>query len=283
MMEKAAGSAADFVFLDLEDACAPAEKVPARKLVVDALLRHDFGRTTRAVRINDASTQWCYRDIIDIVGETAGHLDAIVIPKVASAAHVHFVSTLLDGLERELSLKTIKLHVQIESPQGAVLLREISTASERVEAIVFGPGDYAAGLGVAQLEIGMIDPRYPGHQWHWVMGEIAAHAKAVFAQAIDGPYVDFRDEAGYRDSATRARLLGFDGKWCIHPNQIPWANEVFAPTAAEAAEARAVIDAYDSAVSDGVGAIALDGKLIDEASRKVAEGVIARAEAVGLN
>jgi citrate lyase beta subunit len=283
MMEKAAASAADQVFLDLEDACAPSEKEGARKLAGEALRGLDFGSTLRAVRVNGATTPWCYADVVEIVTAAHDRLDAIVVPKVDDASQVHFVDHLLSGVEQAVGATApVALELQIESPQGAVNLREIARASRRVAAIVFGPGDYAASLGIAQNEIGMIEPRYPGHQWHWVMSEIAANARAVGAQAIDGPYVDFSDREGYEESAVRAKLLGFDGKWCIHPNQIPWANEVFSPTADEVADAMRVLAAYAEAVEAGRGAIALDGKLIDEASRKVAERTVERARASGL-
>jgi citrate lyase subunit beta/citryl-CoA lyase len=205
MMAKGAASDADQVFLDLEDACAPSEKKPARALVVEALRTHDFGGTVRCVRVNDVSTPWCYGDILEVVTGAGGQLDALVLPKVESAAHVHFVEHLLDGLEADLGLeRRIGLELQIESHRGAVALREIAAAATRAESIVFGPGDYAASMGVAQFEIGMNDERYPGHQWHWVMSEIANHARAIGAVAIDGPYVDFADESGYRESALRA-------------------------------------------------------------------------------
>lgn len=279
MMEKAAASSADEVFLDLEDACAPSEKASSRALAVTALHAHEFRPRIRAVRVNDVTTPWCYRDIAEIVTDAGTYLDAIVVPKVEDASHVHFVDHLLNGLEREIGVeRPVGLELQIESARGAVNLREICAASARIEAIVFGPGDYAADFGLAQPDIGMIDERYPGHQWHWVMSELAAHARAAGVQAIDGPYADFADERGYRESATRAKLLGFDGKWCIHPNQIPWANDVFAPTAEELEAARMILDAYDQALADGQGAIAVDGKLVDEASRKLAHATIARAQ-----
>jgi citrate lyase subunit beta / citryl-CoA lyase len=282
MIERAAGSQADQVFLDLEDACAPAEKKSARTNVVSALLELDFGTKVRAVRINDVTTRWCHADIVEVVTGAGAELDGIVVPKVEDASHVHFVDHLLAGLERELGLaRRIGLELQIESPTGAVNLREIARASGRVETIIFGPGDYAVALGVAQFDIGMVDRRYPGHQWHWVMAEIAAHARSVGAQAIDGPYVDFGDEAGYRESAQLARLMGYDGKWCIHPNQLDWANEAFAPTAAELQQATRILAAYAEAEEAGLGATALDGKLIDEATRKLAEQTVARVGETG--
>jgi citrate lyase beta subunit len=283
MMEKAAASAADQVFFDLEDACAPSEKKPSRALVAHALQELDFGDTLRCVRVNDVTTPWCYADIVDVVTQAGGRLDCLVIPKVEDASHVHFVDHLLSGLENDLRLeRRIGLELQIESPRGAVNVGEISLASDRVETVIFGPGDYAASLGIPQFEIGMIDERYPGHQWHWVMCEVANHALAAGAAPIDGPYVDFNDEAGYRESAQRAKLLGYRGKWCIHPNQIPWANEMFSPTLEEYEYARKILDTYREATDGGRGAIAVDGKLVDEASRKMAEATVAHAERTGL-
>jgi citrate lyase subunit beta/citryl-CoA lyase len=282
-MEKGAASGADQVFFDLEDACAPSEKVSARGSVVEALRTLSFGETVRCVRINDVTTPWCHGDIVEIVTHAGAFLDCLVVPKVEDASHVHFVHHLLTGLELGLGLeRRIGLELQIESPRGAVNVGEIAVAGDRTETIVFGPGDYAASLGIAQFEIGMIDGRYPGHQWHWVMSQVANHAHARGLSVIDGPYVDFNDEDGYRESAQRARLLGYHGKWCIHPNQIPWANDVFSPTAAEFEYARKVLDAYGQATSNGDGAIALDGMLIDEASRKMAEATVERAVAAGL-
>jgi citrate lyase beta subunit len=283
MMEKAAASAADQVFFDLEDACAPTEKKPSRALVAHALRTHDFGETLRCVRVNDVTTPWCYGDIVDVVTQAGDRIDCLVIPKVEDASHVHFVDHLLNGLESDLGLVArIGLELQIETPRGAVNVREISRASDRAETIIFGPGDYAASLGIPQFEIGMIDERYPGHQWHWAMCEVANHALAVGAAPIDGPYVDFNDEDGFRESALRARLLGYSGKWCIHPNQIPWANDAFAPTLEEYEYARKILDTYREATDAGRGAIAVDGKLVDEASRKMAEATVAHAERTGL-
>lgn len=285
-MAKAAGSEADMVFLDLEDACAPSEKVGARELAVEALTGLDFGAKLRVVRVNDVTTRWCYADVVAVVSGAGASLDCVMVPKVQDASHVHFVDHLLSGLERDLGRsklgRPIGLELQIESGRGAVNLREIANASARTQTIVFGPGDYAADLGIAQLAIGMVDPRYPGHQWHWVMSEIANHARAVGVLAIDGPYVDFHDEAGYREVCRRARSLGFDGKWCIHPSQVPWANEEFSPTRDEFDEAERVLAAYAEAWGQGLGAVVVDGKMVDEASRKMAERTVAAGRAAGL-
>jgi citrate lyase subunit beta/citryl-CoA lyase len=283
MMEKGAASDADQVVFDLEDACAPSEKQPSVALVVEALRSLSFGDTIRCVRINDVTTRWCHGDIVDIVSGASDFVDCLVVPKVEDASHVHFVSHLLSGLEATVGReRRIGLELQIESPRGAVNLREIAAASDRTETIIFGPGDYGASLGIAQLEIGMIDERYPGHQWHWVISEVANHAHAEGLAPLDGPYADFNDESGFRESAQRARLLGYHGKWCIHPNQIPWANDVFSPTLADLQNAQTILDAYREATDAGRGAIAIDGKLVDEASRKIAEETVARARRAGL-
>jgi citrate lyase subunit beta/citryl-CoA lyase len=283
MMARAAASAADMVFLDLEDACAPSEKVAARQLAVEALSGLEFGGKVRVVRVNDVTTRWCHADIVAVVTGAGTSLDALLLPKVQDASHVHFVDHLLTGLELDLGLdRPIGLELQIESGRGAVELRGIARASARTQTIVFGPGDYAADLGIAQLAIGMVDPRYPGHQWHWAMSEIVNHARAVGVLAIDGPYVDFHDEAGYREVCRRARLLGFDGKWCIHPNQVPWANEEFSPTPEQVDEAGRVLAAYEQAWQQGLGAVVVEGKMIDEASRKMAERTLAAGRAAGL-
>ena len=280
-MEKAAGLDADEVFFDLEDAVAPAEKEGARSLALEALRTHAFGRTARALRVNDLSTRWAERDLADAIVAGADALEAVIVPKVEDAAQVERLDELLARVERDTG-RRLELELQIESALGLVNLREITRASTRLSAVIFGPGDFAASMGIPQDALGTSDPRYPGHQWHWAMAQIAVHARAAGAQAIDGPWADFNDEEGFRRSATWSRLLGFDGKWCIHPNQIPWANDVFAPTEEEIAGAEVTIEAYSASVAAGKGAAALDGKLIDEASRKIAEATLDRARAAGL-
>jgi citrate lyase subunit beta/citryl-CoA lyase len=281
-IEKAAASAADQVFLDLEDACAPAEKERARGIVATALQERDFGSSARAVRVNDVTTKWCYEDIVEVVSRAGAHLDVLIIPKVEDESHVHFVDHLLSGLESKLGLeRRIGLELQIESPKGATNLRGICAASRRTGAVIFGPGDYAASLGIHQPSIGVPDERYQGDQWHWVMSEIANHAVAAGLQAIDGPYADFRDAAGFHAAAMRAKLLGFTGKWCIHPDQIVPANEVFSPTADECQDAARIVAVYEDGVASGRGAIAVDGRLIDEATSKIAAATLARCHATG--
>ena len=278
MIEKAAQLPVDHVFFDLEDATVPEEKAGARTKVVDALNALDFGARTVAIRMNDVRTRFAYRDVVEVVSGAGRHLDCVIIPKVQHASDVHFVDHLLSGLERELGLEhRIGIEVLIETTQGAVELREIVRASTRTEALIFGPGDYSLDLGVLRFEIGTADARYPGHQWHWVMCEIANHARAAGIQAIDGPCVDFGDEEGYMALALSAKLLGFEGKWCIHPNQIPWANAAFTVSESEIVRARSVLEAYAASRANGHGAAVFDGIMIDDATRKIAELILERA------
>jgi citrate lyase subunit beta/citryl-CoA lyase len=285
MIKKAAASTADEVFVDLEDACALSEKVPSRRLVVEALNSLDFGDKLRVVRINGVATRFCYGDVIELVSGAGANLDNLLVPKIDDASHVHFIDHLLSGLEADLGLdRRIGLELLIETAAGATNMKEIAAACPtRTEALHFGPGDYAVDLGVPRFELGMIDPDYPGHQWHWVMSAVAAHARAAGLQAVDGPYVDFRDPDGYRESARRAKLLGFDGKWCIHPDQIEWANAEFTPSQDLFDDAQRLLAAYAEAVAEGRGAAVHDGKMIDEATRKLAERLVARGRAEGLH
>lgn len=282
MMEKAASVETDQLFLDLEDAVAPAEKVNARRLVVEALRTVDYGGKVVTVRVNDATTRWQYGDIIDITSGGWEQLDCLMIPKVQDAGQMWFVENLLNQLEEDLGIdKRIGLEVQIETGTGSVNMTEIATVTDRIETLIFGPGDYSANQGVWQDSVGMVEPAYPGHQWHYILAQIVNNARAAGCDAIDGPFGDFGDADGFRESARRAKLLGVDGKWCIHPSQVPLANEVFTPTDEEYAAAQRVLEAYAEALAAGRGAASLDGKLIDEASRKMAEKLVAKGRAAG--
>jgi len=283
MMARAATTEADQVFLDLEDAVAPDEKKGARAKVVEALNTIDYGDKVVTVRVNDATTPYMYDDIIALVKGAGERLDCIMLPKVQDAGQMWFAENLLNQLQADLALaRRIGLEVQIETGTGSVNLREIAHVSDRIETLIFGPGDYAADQGVPQLDLGMIERGYPGHQWHYILAQIVNNARAVAADAIDGPYGDYGDPDGYRESATRAALLGVDGKWCIHPSQIAIANQVFAPSKEQFDLAERMLTAYAEAVAAGRGAASLDGKMIDEASRKMAEKLSARGKAAGL-
>jgi citrate lyase subunit beta/citryl-CoA lyase len=278
MCEVAARAGADLVFLDLEDACAPAAKESARATAVAALTDLDWGRTIRAVRINALDTQWCYGDIIEVVTGARNALDVIIVPKVLNAQDVWWVDVLLTQLEAKLGLPhRIGLEALIEEADGLLNARDIARSSDRLQALIFGAGDLSASLR-ARVD-GNFQPigEYPGDYWHAVRVQVLAAARAAGIAAIDAPYPGYRDEEGYRQEATRASLLGFDGKWAIHPVQVPIANSVFTPTADEVEAARAVIADYRMAEAGGVGAVGRDGKLVDAALMRHAANVLRRA------
>jgi citrate lyase subunit beta/citryl-CoA lyase len=278
MCEVAARSGADLVFLDLEDACAPAAKAAARATAVAALTELDWGDTARAIRINGLDTGWCHGDVIEVVTGAPDALDVIIVPKVRSGRDVWWVDVLLSQLETKLGLsRRIKLEALIEEAEGLLNAAEIARSSSRLEALIFGAGDLSASLR-ARVD-GNFAPAgdYPGDYWHAVRVQVLAAARAAGIAAIDAPYPGYRDEAGYRQAATHASLLGYDGKWAIHPSQVPIANEVFKPTVEEVAEARAIMADYRRAEADGRGAVGRNGQLVDAAMMRHAENVLRRA------
>ncbi len=281
MLEKAAGSEADEIFLDLEDAVAPREKEAARGTVVEALRTHDYGDKVVVVRVNACDTHWCYTDLVHVVSEGGDRLDCVMIPKVESARDLHFVHTLLEQVERGIGrTKPLGIEAQVESAAGVFWMREIALATPRLETLIFGPGDFSANVGMPSLSLGAPVPGYPGDHWHHVLSSIVTGARAVGAQPIDGPYGQFRDEDGLREMAHRSRALGFDGKWAIHPRQVEDLNETFSPTEDQVRHARAVLAALDQqARENSAGAVALDGQMLDEAVALAARRVLARAGA----
>lgn len=281
MAEKAVASSADIALLDLEDALTPTEKAAGRGAVAAAFRDLNWGRKPRALRVNAVSTPWCWRDIAEVVESAADRVDLIVVPKVDDPAEVAFVDLLLRQLESGLGIAApIALHLQIETARGLANSRRIAQASPRIAALVFGPGDYAASVGAPMAAIGMpdrYDAAYPGHRWGYAMHDILVAARAARVLAIDGPYADFRDEPGLVRSAETARALGYDGKWCIHPAQVAACNEVFAPAPHEVEAARALLAVYAEGVSAGRGALTHAGVMIDMASVRLAESMLARA------
>jgi citrate lyase subunit beta/citryl-CoA lyase len=278
MCEKAARSGADLVFLDLEDACAPVAKEGARAIAVAALTGLDWGDTVRAVRINGLDTPWCHGDVIEVVTGAKDALDVLIVPKARSARDVWWVDVLLTQLETKLGLhKRIALEVLVEESEGLANAVEIARSSPRLEAIIFGAGDLSASQR-ARVD-GNFDPagEYPGDFWHFARFQVVTAARIAGIDAIDAPYPAYQDPDGYRRSAVQASLLGFDGKWAIHPGQIPIAHEVFSPTPEEVADAEAAIEAYRKAEADGVGAIGRDGKLVDAAHMRLAANILHRA------
>lgn len=278
MCAKAPSSGADLVFLDLEDACAPAVKEPARSIAIAALTGQDWGRTVRAVRINGIDTPWCHDDIVDLVTGAGDAIDVLIVPKARRARDVWWVDVLLSQLEAKLGLRRrIGLEALIEESEGLANVAQIAAASPRLEALIFGAGDLSASQR-ARVD-GNFDPEgdYPGDFWHFARYQVLTAARAAGIDAIDAPYPAYADPDGYRRSATHASLLGFDGKWAIHPSQVPIANEVFSPTDGEVEAARASIEAYRRSERDGVGAIGRDGRLVDAAHMRLAENTLHKA------
>jgi citrate lyase subunit beta/citryl-CoA lyase len=282
MMGKAAGSRADHVFLDLEDAVAPREKVASRARVVEALNTLDWSGKTTCVRINDLTTQWAYEDIIAVVEGAHARLDTIMLPKARSASDVLFVDTMLSQIEKKLKLdRRIGIEVLIEEVEGMLNVEEIARSCDRLEALIFGMGDYSASQG--------IDPKviagksgYPGDAWHYGRWKIAIAARAAGIDAIDGPFPDFRDSETYSEECRRGLLLGFVGKWAIHPAQIDPALAVFTPDRDAVAKARRMVEVYAQAERDGLGAVAMDGEMVDAATVRMVQDMLKRAEAAGM-
>lgn len=286
MIAKAATSAADEVCIDLEDAVAPDQKEAARGHVVEALKSLDFGGKTRAVRINGLDTPFAYRDLVDVV-ERAGHaLDAIVVPKVSGADELRFVDQMLTQIEAACGLiRPIRLEALVETAAGLLNIREVVSASGRLEALIFGSGDFAASMQMPQETIGGLDAHdalYPGHRWHFAMQTIIAAARANGLRATDGPYAAFKDPEGLERACAISRSLGFDGKWCIHPSQVVSVNQAFSPSPTEIEWASTVTAAYDAALTGGRGAVSVGGKMIDEASLRACRQILKRALKAGL-
>jgi citrate lyase subunit beta / citryl-CoA lyase len=284
MLSKAPGLPADEVFLDLEDSVAPGAKEEARGNVVQALKEGDWTGKTVVVRVNGVDTRWCYRDVIEVV-EGAGELvDCLMVPKVEHPGDVTFVSRLLDQIEATLGAgRRIGLELQIETAAGLTNIDVIAAASDRAETLIFGPADMSASLGLPTVTAGLPMPGYPGDHWHFVLMRILVAARNAGLQAVDGPYLVIKDLDGFREMAVRARALGYDGKWALHPGQIDVLNEVFAPTQDEFDKAEAVLEAYRHATDVQLtGAVMFGTEMIDEASRKMAEQLAMRGRAAGM-
>lgn len=284
MLEKAAASRADLVFLDLEDSVAPGEKANARATVIQALTELNWAAKTRAVRINDVNSEYGYEDIIEVVEQAGAAVDTIILPKVRGARDVLFVDTLLTAIETKRRwTRRIGLEVLIEEVDALIEVERISRCTPRIEALIFGPGDFAASQGIVTESIGTGDESlYPGDMWHYARNKIVVAARSAGLDAIDGPYAAFRDDEGYLREAVRSRTLGFVGKWAIHPNQVGIANDVYAPTADRVERAKRLIAAYKAAEAEGLGAVAIDGDMVDAASVRTLREVVATAELIGL-
>jgi citrate lyase subunit beta/citryl-CoA lyase len=279
MIEKALATDADAVMIDLEDAVAPNAKAGARQNIVRSLKELDRGEKALLYRVNALDTAYFYRDLIEVVEEAGHALDAVVIPKVNRPEDLYVVDTLLSQIEVAVGLEEgkVRIEAQIESAAGLTNAEEIAAATDRLEALHFGPGDFAASMGMPQTSIGTMDEwdrSYPGHRFHYAMHRIVVAARAAGIRALDGPVADYRDEEGLRESCVVARSMGFDGKWCIHPAQIEAVNETFSPTSEEIEWAEKTVEAYEEANAAGSGSISVEGQMIDAASIRVAQRIL---------
>jgi malyl-CoA/(S)-citramalyl-CoA lyase len=290
---KAAASAADTIMLDLEDSVAPEQKDAARRRTVEVVNTLDWGSKTLLVRINGLDTPWAWRDLV-AVAEACPRLDGVMVPKVDAPRDVQFVETLLSQVERAVNrTRPIGIEILVESARGLANVEAIAAASPRLEAISFGPGDFAASIGNRGQRIGGPDPSYAvltdpdglgnrarhwGDVWHYALARLAVACRAHDLRPIDGVYVDFNDPDGFKAAAKRSLALGFEGKWCIHPSQIALANALYSPTAEEIAWARQLLAAMGAAHGAGAGAIQIGGQMIDMAHVRQAERIVAKVE-----
>lgn len=284
MFEKALTSGADYIFLDLEDAVAPPEKVKARANVIKALNELDWrgnGKTI-SVRINGLDTHYMYRDVVELMEQAGDKIDTLLVPKVGVPADLYMVDAMVSQIEDAKGLEKGKIGLEalIETSLGMANVEAIAQYPNRLEALHFGVADYAASLRSRTVVIGGLNPDYPGDQWHASLTRMLIACRSYGLRAIDGPFGGIDDPEGYKDSARRAAALGYEGKWAIHPTQIDLANEVYSPTAAEVEKAELTVKALKEAEEQGKGAASLNGKMIDAASERMAKNVLATNEAI---
>ena len=277
MFEKALNSSADYIFLDLEDAVSPNDKIIARQNVISALSELNWrekGKTI-SVRINSLDTHYMYSDIVEIVEQAGDKVDTILVPKAGTGSDVYMVDCLLTQIETNKKFKNkIGIECLIETALGMSNIKEIAKSSSRLEALHFGVADYAASLRARTVVIGGLNPDYPGDQWHHGLSQLVMTCRAYGLRAIDGPFGDFNDPDAYIASAKRAAAIGIEGKWAIHPSQIDLANKVFSPPETEVNKAKRILEELDKAAKEGKGAAQLDGRMIDAASAKMAENIV---------
>jgi citrate lyase subunit beta/citryl-CoA lyase len=286
MLGKAPTLPADMVFLDLEDSVAPLEKDGARGKVVDAIKNQDWGDKVLCVRINAWDTQWTAFDVMEVVGNAGDRLEEVMLPKVQTAAEVIALDLLLSQVEAHAGLPAghIGIEAQIETTRGLINVEEICAASPRLETIIFGPADFAASMEMPVLTGGVQIPEYPGDHFHYVFSKILMAGRANGLQVIDGPFLKIRDSDAFRDYCQRTRVLGYDGKWALHPDQITILNELFSPTQEQFDRAWDILEAYQHATEgERKGAVMFGDEMIDEASRKMAVKFVSRGQRAGFS
>jgi citrate lyase subunit beta / citryl-CoA lyase len=284
MLAKAPGLAADMVFMDLEDSVAPLEKEAARGKVVDAIKNQDWGDKVVCVRINAWDTAWTVFDVVDVVGNAGERLEEVMLPKVQTASEVIALDLLLSQVEAHAGLPAghIGIEAQIETARGLINVEEICAASPRLETIIFGPADFAASIEMPVLTGGVQIPEYPGDHFHYVFSKILMAGRANGLQVIDGPFLKIREPDAFRDYCQRTKVLGYDGKWALHPDQVTILNELYSPTQEQFDRAWDILDAYEQATEgDRKGAVMFGDEMIDEASRKMAIKFVSRGTRAG--
>ena len=277
---------ADMTFLDLEDSVAPIEKEGARAKVVDAIKNLDWGERVLCVRVNAWDSKWTAYDVMEVVGAAGDRLDEVMLPKVQSAAEVVALDLLLTQVEAHAGLPSghIGIEAQIETTRGLINVEEICAASPRLETIIFGPADFAASMEMPVLTGGVAIPEYPGDHFNYVFSKILMAGRANGLQVIDGPFLKIRELDALREFSQRTRVLGYDGKWALTPDQVTVLNEVYSPTQEQFDRAWDILDAYRKATEDDrTGAVMFGDEMIDEASRKMATKFVTRGTRAGLN
>ena len=287
MHAKALNSGSDAIMLDLEDSVPADMKVEARGRIIKSLLTRDWRKKTVLYRMNGLDTPFGYRDLLEVVEAAGPVIDAIVVPKISHPGDVHFVSRMLDGIERNKGWsQRIGIEASIETAAGLEAVSEIARASDRIQTLVFGVADYSASIGARLVSLSGHGEKeteiYPGHRWHFAMSRMVMAAKANGLQAIDAPYGNFKDLEGLKQGAAMACALGYDGKWAIHPDQIDIINQTFSPSGEDIERARKVLDAHHQATIKGLGAVAVEGRMVDQATVRLAELLWEQATCLGL-
>lgn len=279
MLAKAAGLSVDEIMLDLEDSVAPDARAEARQNVIQAAREFDWSGKRLAWRINAVSTPYFYQDLIEVAEAAGAHLDAVIMPKVNRPEEVYTVAAILSAIERIKGYRPIAIEAQIESAEGMQNVEKIAASVPgRLEALIFGPGDYAASIGAPGLTIGGQAAGYPGHLWHYALSRLVVAARANNLEVIDGPYAAFKDPAGLEETSRLARLLGCDGKWAIHPGQIEIIQQIFTPPADEIDRAGRIVAAYEASLKqESKGVLLFEGEMIDAATVKMAQRTLDRA------
>ena len=287
MHDKALNSGSDAIMLDLEDSVPVDIKAEARGRIIQSLLSRNWSRKTVLFRMNGLDTPFGYRDLLEVVEAAGPVIDAVVVPKINHPGDVHFVSRMLDGIELNKEwTKRIGIEASIETAAGLEAVSEIARAGDRIQTLVFGVADYSASIGARLVSISGHGEKeaeiYPGHRWHFAMSRMVMAAKANGLQAIDAPYGNFKDPEGLKLGAGMACALGYDGKWAIHPDQVDIINQTFSPSIEDIERARKILDAHREATIKGLGAVAVEGRMVDQATVRLAAMLWKQAGYLGL-